>query len=260
MSEETKYTVFCDYELGETLFVSEPRFASTRPKDLDGLIQWASQFGGGRTPVAWAPDMPSGYGASHKCASKLRSESLSAGRTIEKVGERWVARGIGEEGFKIGAAYFLVGHISSNLPVFLQEFSPYSGTRCAPGHAFCVSPCGRRCHTEVRLSDGASIYGSHLLPGELQNINGEWVSVDERRLRDALAADAAEDLRHFDAATTTAIPFERPLSAREQAWKDAQAAKKAAAAEELAKRNAPKLAPAGLLILAPDSHRLGMAK
>lgn len=81
-----------------------------------------------------------------------------------------------------------------------------------------------------------------LLPGELHQVNGEWVPVE------APAKPASAPI-------PTAIPFERPLSPREVEWKLRQALMRdvaeAATREAEARRCAPLPACAGLLRLAP---------
>jgi hypothetical protein len=83
----SNYTVFFG---GHDLYYTSanPR----RAQSLEALI--AEVSGQGFAPNAWVAEVPTEKWAGKKAASVLYAESLAAGRLIEKVGDKYVARGV----------------------------------------------------------------------------------------------------------------------------------------------------------------------
>lgn len=95
MSTETrpKYTVFREATNDSDGYLIQD-------DDLQACIDYAAEaWGGAYAPVLWAPGWPSKYDhLAAKSDEELRAESISAGRTIEKVDGRYLARGVPVEG------------------------------------------------------------------------------------------------------------------------------------------------------------------
>ena len=93
MTQETKYTVLARKDGSDLLFFVE-NASPERPQTIPGLIDYV--ISKGATPVAWSDEWTKrSGGAKHK--DELLAESIAAGRTIEKIDGKYVARGIPEE-------------------------------------------------------------------------------------------------------------------------------------------------------------------
>jgi hypothetical protein len=94
---QTKYTVFAECEglNGSTYETFENNLDNTyHDGSIEGVINFLVEEG--YTPVAWAAELTHGYTGS-KTVDGLRAESIAAGRLIELVDGKYVARGVAAE-------------------------------------------------------------------------------------------------------------------------------------------------------------------
>jgi hypothetical protein len=90
---QTKYTVFLNRD-GEAYSFLISGQCGTKEDDLQALIDGA--VAADLDVVAWAPGVPECYGGD-KSTEALRADSIAAGRTIELVDGKYVARGVAAE-------------------------------------------------------------------------------------------------------------------------------------------------------------------
>jgi hypothetical protein len=178
---QTKYTVFAECEglNGSTYETFENNLDNTyHDGSIEGVINFLVEEG--YTPVAWASELTHGY-AGRKTVDGLRAESLAAGRTIELVDGKYVARGVAEEKttFKIGSVYREQGGGIIRLVAY-ESFSEVHGRPAADAVAITSTEGGGRF-----LDDGRYCHerpgdeGMRLLPGELVLRDGSWVVAEE---------------------------------------------------------------------------------
>lgn len=85
-----RFTVFARKE-GDSLLYFATNNGDTRPQTVAGLIEFV--VGKSAIPVAWAAEWPIADGG-ERDKEILRAESIAAGRVIELVDGRYVARGV----------------------------------------------------------------------------------------------------------------------------------------------------------------------
>jgi hypothetical protein len=113
---EAQYTVFCDEEGSDWQGLFGSPTSGTH--SLESLIVYAAEFRGYHreryAPVAWVEYDPSHCGIGHEGCRALRAESIAAGRLIELVDGKYVARGMTPTLDKLEA--------ESELPELVKHF------------------------------------------------------------------------------------------------------------------------------------------